>query len=206
VMTPQQIDEYKKRKAAIHEAGHALLALAGGANVRAWIHRNESGKLEEKTWLGHAQQVQRFCWVKGQPTFPDDRKASDSAYYVAGMVAEWMDAEAFEEDSPEDIREQIFDLWDVCVGGMSPSDLAGFSGTRREQRRAVLEAIKILREQKPLFNRIVSELLKHESLTDGQMSNLATRLLIVTEPTTRARIRRVRCKPMKKPAGKKGRK
>src|SRR5260221_389107 len=107
-MTPRELEELKKRekrKAAVHEAGHATVAASKGVPVCAWIHRNESGDPEEKAWLGHVQNAPRVVWQEGKLALADDCNALGSPYGVAGMVAEEFD------DYRKETHESIMDNW-----------------------------------------------------------------------------------------------
>lgn len=77
---PARMKAYDRRLAAIHEGGHALMAVYLGYTADAWIHPNETDELiAEKTWLGHAtvHDRPRSC------AHPHNRMIA-----VAGMVAE----------------------------------------------------------------------------------------------------------------------
>jgi hypothetical protein len=77
---PTRINAYDRRIAAIHEAGHALMAVHLGYTADAWIHATETAApLEEKTWVGH--MIIRSRPVKRN--HPHTRMVA-----VAGMVAE----------------------------------------------------------------------------------------------------------------------
>ena len=77
IENPARIHAYDRRMAAIHEAGHALMAVHLGYAADAWIYpRNEENTLELKTWVGHV------C-IHGGASRPHNRLIA-----VAGMVAE----------------------------------------------------------------------------------------------------------------------
>jgi len=167
----EELEEREKRKAAVHEAGHATVAATKGVRVDAWIHRNESGDPGEKAWLGHVRNVPRFVWQDGKPALADDLKTLGSTYAVAGMVAEEL------HDSPKETYDSIVENWKLGLCTPSPADLELCSEDWRERSKAVAEAVRILRDQMPLFDRIVAELLEHRSLADGHIAFLAAQLL-----------------------------
>lgn len=75
-----RMEAYDRRLAAIHEAGHALVAIHLGYKADAWIHRNETADpLREKTWVGHMTMHD----LPNELDHPDVRMVA-----VAGLVAE----------------------------------------------------------------------------------------------------------------------
>ena len=90
---------------------------------------------------------------------------------MAGIVAEELD------DDPVVECWDIVEGWEVGLNPPSPADLTLCSPDWSERSKAVQEALAIIRKEKRLFEGIVAELLEGESLTDGQMTDLAARLL-----------------------------
>ncbi|WP_438748376.1 hypothetical protein [Pararhizobium sp. O133] len=114
--SPTRMEAYDRRLAAIHEAGHALMAIHLGYTADAWIHRNETvDHLREKTWLGHMTMYDL-------PTVSDHQHVRMVA--VAGMVAEtlWKCGHDEEYADPWGWEDYLLD-----EDSMSPSDwrLAG---------------------------------------------------------------------------------
>jgi hypothetical protein len=167
----ERLQQHEKAKAAAHEAGHAAVAAARGAHVRAWLERNKSGDPDEKAWFGHTAMVPRIAWRDGAPVLADDSALCDAIYGVSGMVAEEL------YDDPETEPTGIMDSWELGDITPSPSDLSVCPADWQERSKAVQDAVNLLRQHKALFDRIMSELLEHESLTDGQIADLAAELL-----------------------------
>jgi hypothetical protein len=104
-----QITARDRRMAAIHEAGHMVIAGRFGVRYQAWIlPAPDNDPWEEKTWIGTC----RFLGEK-KPTKQQKRMIA-----VAGAAAEacWQDREMW--DGAEDIN-----WYDPAV--MSPSDWRG---------------------------------------------------------------------------------
>lgn len=109
--SPTRMEAYDRRLAAIHEAGHALIAIHLGYKAHAWIHRNETADpLREKTWLGHMT-------VHNLPTEPGHPHVRMVA--VAGMVGEtlWKCGHDEEYAEPWGWEDYLLD-----EASMSPSD------------------------------------------------------------------------------------
>lgn len=108
---PARIKAYDRRSAAIHEAGHALMAVELGYDADAWIYAHEtSDPLDEKTWLGHTT-------IHGGPGdygHPHSRMVA-----VAGMVAEilWKNGRNDDYAEPYGWEDYLMD-----GGSMSYSD------------------------------------------------------------------------------------
>lgn len=88
-----RVKAYDRRLAAIHEAGHALMAVHLGYNADAWIYPHETDEpLAEKTWLGHMT-------IRGGPA--EDDHPHNRIVAVAGMVAETLWKNGHDEDYAE---------------------------------------------------------------------------------------------------------
>jgi hypothetical protein len=173
----KELEQRDKRMAAVHEAGHATVGAAKGVCFGAWIHRNKSGEPDENTWLGHVQTMFGITMRNGKPVVVvGPCGALDSTFAVAGMVAEELD------DDPNADFDWIMEFWESEWISPSPADLQSCSEDWHERSKAVQEAIDILREQKPLFDRIVAELLEHKIINEFQIAVLAAQLL-VSRPT-----------------------
>jgi hypothetical protein len=147
-----EVARHDKEKAAIHEAGHVTVAATKGLRAWAWLYRSNTARpLDDKLWRGRAQ-------VAGD----------NPVYAVAGMVAEqlyWVsDVQAWE------IIEEWENMGDTEVG-LSPTDMELVPQDWRARTALVEEALAILRDQKPLFDRIVLQLVEHECVTDGMVAD-----------------------------------
>lgn len=109
--SPARIAAYDRRLSAIHEAGHAMMAVYLGYTADAWIHPNESdAPLAEKTWVGHMT-------LYNKP--PEDDHPHTRMIAVAGMVAEtlWKNGHDEEYAEPYGWEDYLLD-----ENSMSPSD------------------------------------------------------------------------------------
>lgn len=151
-----EVERRDKRRAAIHEAGHATVAVAKGFGAYAWLSKTDTSKtLEEKSWVGKCELYKlrpvRFSRVDEQ------------TFAVAGMVAEQLD------DSPDVSAWEIMDAWEALGEidiGLSHTDMGPVASNRRSREVAVEKALAILREKKSLFDKLVSQLFEYGS-TDG---------------------------------------
>lgn len=123
---PARIKAYDRRLAAIHEAGHAVIAVSLGYTADAWIYPNETAEpMVEKTWLGHVtvHDRPRSC------DHPHNRMVA-----VAGMVAETLWKNGHDEDyaAPYGWEDYLFDedcmsfsdWWNAdCEPGQPDEDL-----------------------------------------------------------------------------------
>ncbi len=101
--SPAWLQAYDRRRAAIHEAGHAVMAAHLGYGAQAWIYRNETGGgLAEKTWLGHVT-------MRNVPDACDHPHARMIA--VSGMVAEtlWKDGHVEDYAGPYGLEAYLLD-------------------------------------------------------------------------------------------------
>jgi hypothetical protein len=146
-----ELESRDKRKTAVHEAGHATVAAAMGLRVRAWLIRTNTVRpLDEKIWVGKAQG--RLNPVSS----------------VAGMVAEKLDAD------PDVQTWEIIQEWEEAGdedAGLSPTDMELVPQDWESRTALVESALAILREQKRLFDWLVSELVEHECVTDGMVAD-----------------------------------
>ncbi len=118
---PSRISAYDRRLAAIHEAGHVLMAIYLGYEADAWIHPHQSADMRnEKAWLGK-------MIIRNQPADLDNPHMRMVA--VAGMVAErlWKnghDDEYAEPYSWEDLLldGDIMSFSDWRLAGSTPGD------------------------------------------------------------------------------------
>ena len=149
-LTKAYLDERDKRLSAVHEVGHGIVAKLKWPNKQQylWIHRNGDcyDPMEEKTWLGHIMLL---------PSMP---KRKDSAFAVAGIVAEWLDW------LPDVTVDEIIEGWDTDDVMPSPSDLYFCASDWRTRSRAVVQALSILREKKPVADGLVLELIEQQWL------------------------------------------
>lgn len=88
--TAARIIAHDRRRTAMHEAAHALIASYLGYRAEAWIYRNEvEDLLASKAWLGHMS----FYNAPEAPGHPHLRMIA-----VAGMVAEFLWESSDNED------------------------------------------------------------------------------------------------------------
>ena len=113
---PARVNAYDRRIAAIHEAGHVLMALHLGYQADAWIHQHKTSRpLEEKTWVGHMVLHDR----------PEDLRHPDVRMIaVAGLVAEILWKTGHDEEYAD---QWGWECYLLDEDSMSPSDwrLAG---------------------------------------------------------------------------------
>jgi hypothetical protein len=152
----EEWQEHDKRKAAIHEAGHATIAALLRIPMSAWLKENPtSDPLEEKTWVGS------MSWY--QSDLNDLDKATIA---VAGRVAEYLaDDEELDADSFIQVWEEGED------DGWSPTDLQSIPKSWKRRRCAVERALELLCGGRELFSAIMSELMeKGFAFRDGAES------------------------------------
>jgi hypothetical protein len=140
-----------KRLTAIHEAAHAVVALANGSTyVRAWIWKNPTDKpLEEKTWLGSCSH--------GNPC-PEAR----AIIGIAGELAEAIERNEWDENWGADFCEwEMSDTDRECLGDYDPGWAAD-------------KAHEIIASQWHNVEAIACALINDECLTDWQISQLVT--------------------------------
>ncbi|KQR77598.1 hypothetical protein [Rhizobium sp. Leaf341] len=112
---------YDRRLAAIHEAGHVLMAIHLGYRAKAWVNPNETGDpFGEKTWVGHMT-------MRGMPEERDHPHVRMVA--VAGMVAEELWKNGHDEEYAETWRwedalkdEDIMSYSDWRLAGCEPGE------------------------------------------------------------------------------------
>lgn len=98
-----RVRAYDRRLSAVHEAGHALMAVYLGYTADAWIHPNATSEsLAEKTWVGHMTLHDRPV----EREHPHTRMIA-----VAGMVAEtlWKNGHDEEYAEPYGWEDYLFD-------------------------------------------------------------------------------------------------
>jgi hypothetical protein len=156
-MTPEEIEQHDKRKSAVHEAGHAVVAFGHGVIVKAWLERSETKDARfEKTWVGHIQNVYGGF-------------GADTGHFIgiAGVVAECLD------DEPEVSAKEIVEYWKDKHIIPSPSDLEFMPASWRKRLEAVEVALGMLAKQKAFLESVVSELVEHGLVTADRMVMLA---------------------------------
>lgn len=149
--TTEEIKDYYKRRAAIHEAGHATVAAHFG--VAANVHLLETGSddpAREKPWVGYVDSY--------------NVGSSAAVICIAGAVAECLD------DDPDTDMWEIVEEWNLKV--QSETDLAGVPEDEALQLEVVKEALSILRARKSLFDRIVEELILREFVSGFFLQHL----------------------------------
>ena len=126
-MTFQKIEALDRRKAAIHECGHAFVAWHYEMYARPTIRRNcTENPSEEKTWIGTTR------YDPSRLTPQRHRRLA-----IGGPLAELMDDPSVNEDELEYALEESFfyDEW-------SHSDYEGAQGWTRADFRAVSSILK----------------------------------------------------------------
>jgi hypothetical protein len=159
MMTPEEIEKYDKHRAAVHEAGHAVVAFEYGVSVTAWLERTDTmDQVEEKTWVGHV------CgFIHGE---------AGKFVAVAGVVA------VCSQDDPEVSADEIVDCWQAGIIAPSSTDLEFVPASWDIRLEAVKVALGIISKQREFHVRIVSELVNHEIVTNGEMKALARQLFV----------------------------
>jgi len=143
--TIEDVTANDKRRSAIHEAGHLVVAVASGVRGRAWIYRRETpDPFTEKTWGG---RFQPYCG-----------SVSD-VIGVAGVVAEmWCDDPTIESW-------QI--LESIELGTVEPSQ-TDWTLIQRISEPAIATALDLLRNQREFFDWAVGALIHDEVIPDGE--------------------------------------
>ena len=151
-MTPRQKEAFDRRRAAVHEAGHIVVAQAIGVpHLGATLFRGEPG---EKLWVGEAQTM--------RAGIPKRKRIMVS---VAGVVAEacwlmkyhWRSAEWDEEDLSS-IR--FWQQYAECLG-MSTTDWEGTGCEPGQPTKAIPRAAaKVFDLLNPYEDRLWPNLVK----------------------------------------------
>lgn len=161
-MTDFDLDTHDKLMAASHEAGHATVMAATGRDCRCWITRHEQCRdpFREMTWTGQTQ-----CLSSVDPTTSQIVWSQPGAVFaVAGAVADHL---ALDDGMT---ARAILKYWQREEETfLSPSDYSQCPDDWRGRRDAVEEALRILRQNARLFERIRDELLEHHLVTDGML-------------------------------------
>ncbi|WP_413709370.1 hypothetical protein [Rhizobium sp. Rhizsp82] len=139
-----RMNTYDRRLAAIHEAGHILVAIQLGYTATGWIHPNDAhDPLSEKLWLGHtsirnlrdddhrrliavAGMVAERLWKHGhdeelsesyawENDLLDDNSMSESDWRMAGCEPAYPDDDMFSV-VPEVARFFMTDAWSNLTG------------------------------------------------------------------------------------------
>jgi|GEM_PF-5196767 len=149
------LQERDRAYAAWHEAAHVVCAATRGLRVRVWLTQKGKTTVEMRSW-GGISQIYSFC----------GRKAVDSITAVAGIVGEMlMDHEKADEDT-------VIMAWEEGELEPSETDLKAIPKNWRGRRKAVREALKIIRRHRQLFDAIVKSLIDDPVLTDGMVDEL----------------------------------
>ncbi len=111
MMSDREIQAWERRRAAVHEAGHVLVALHFGAWDSTWaaIWPNPNPGPNDRTWLG-------CCWFPGLPPSAMPMLA------VAGEVA----IEAWDQSRCKGEFEVYDAAYMFLYDAQSPTDLAPF--------------------------------------------------------------------------------
>ena len=144
------IEEWDKRRAALHEAGHLTAASASGLGARAEIFERDraTNTYAERRWGGREEtigspQISSVSWVIG----------------VAGEVAVCWDSDrdVFADDIAELIVDELSPTDAALIGGVSEDDL----------HQAIYAALGLLREHEAFFRWATAELLSDSVITNG---------------------------------------
>jgi hypothetical protein len=157
-MSLQDVEARDKRRSAIHEAGHVVVAFVHGSLFRAWLERTGTDAPRfEKTWIGHAENE-----IGGY-------NADVGALIgVAGAIADAL------ADDPNLAVEDINEMWETePISGPSPADLELLPKDPKEQVSAIKMALAILSKQWTFLESIVAELVKYDKVSADRVAILA---------------------------------
>lgn len=149
-----QIEARHKRQAAMHEAGHTIVAQAKGiVALNPSIRRNRTtNSFDEKTWAGSTG------FIPGP--------GAGMAFGIAGAIAEMIyeDPDFFtdvETGDPASLIDEITEQWELGLIGLSDSDQRCIQRDESTNTRtAVGEVLTILREHKGDFDTLVDVLMQ----------------------------------------------
>lgn len=161
--------ERDKLSTARHEAGHAVVAAMLGALHRCWIEPTGTSNPElESYWKGRTEIRRKL------------NKAEWGALGFAGELSEFLCEEVLccenEDDAPEVV--DFLEYWQLSVIEPSDSDRSLTPESETDQLDSAELAWSILITQRPLFEKIVSELLKSEVLTDDRIQDFKRDLAV----------------------------
>src|ERR1700686_4709930 len=156
-MSLQDVEERDKRRSAIHESGHVVVAFVHGSLFRAWLERSGTDNPKfEKTWVGHAENE-----LGGY-------NADVGALIgVAGAIADALGGE------PNITAEEMIEMWQTdSKSGPSPADLELVPKDWKKRLDAVKIALAILSKQWKFLESIVAELVEHDAVSANHVSFL----------------------------------
>src|ERR1019366_2958565 len=154
-LTREHISEIERRRAAIHEAGHVVMARhIGLTNVSAWLEEmpDSADDIYEKLWIGHTTYLK--SGIIGKKL--SDKKLA--MFAVAGAVSEC----CWQRNSYDETLD--YDTW-YDADTMSESDWGGCRcepGDPSPQLLSTIEAVFLLfdRETGKLWPALLSESLR----------------------------------------------
>jgi hypothetical protein len=135
IWPPKRLEAWDRRRAAIHEAGHHVMACYRGMEeVDSWIERVGDPTLYEKSWVG------RCRWHRPHP----EAGQHDVMIAIAGLIAEalWRAGDDLE---PMDIYDMLDDPYCMSESDWQGAGLNPDVGFTRKQQREIDEAFDLLR-------------------------------------------------------------
>jgi len=186
--TPEQAKRMAaqdKLRAAVHEAGHAVVAASLGAFGQVRVTPNDSPQvgLGEYYWHGSFTRHPRLDMEvldDGEFALKDIRPQRLDAFGeavlgIAGVVAEHIAHERKEGrlvDSAGVALEVSEHLWIMGLDEISKSDSAPLDG-RDDLEQVAEAAAQVLITQRLLHDHLTAELVEGEYLSDGQVEHFA---------------------------------
>jgi hypothetical protein len=144
LLTAAELDAYEKRLAAVHEAGHVVVAAALGDVADAKIYRTEEP--DSAAW--HGLTTHRCLENAARPRLG-----------LAGIVAECV------HDSPDVTAAEVVQLWRDGYLEPSQTDLRYVPEDWDERLTIIEKVLAILNKGRRLLEGVASDLLENERLT-----------------------------------------
>jgi hypothetical protein len=146
-LSKKEIEARDKRRAAIHEAGHAIYAHSKGMLLTVEVFPSGTTKpAEEKTWVGRTSFYGQL------------RKKDKAVMSLVGVVAEYLD------EDPDVDWIAVEDYLEDSGVTLSETDRSGIPTDRRKLIAAIETALDFLRQNKSLFDHVVAALLRRGAL------------------------------------------
>ena len=176
----KRVEREDKRRAAVHEAGHATAYLSFGCPARCWIERNDAcGPDNMRDQLAWAGSCQRFCG-------PNPSPMQWATIAVSGQMAEFLDSQCSEyredrtviecREDPTEIADLFLEEWELGEVEFSKTDAKHIPDSDEQCREAARDAARLLIRYYPAWRKLVDRLHKDKYLSDWECVQIWKRM------------------------------